>query len=122
MRPAIERWRLRCVDMPVGHWHCRHGHTKDCPHPMRCARVDNWYPATFVVEAGPTVWLYADEGAALRQAEILNHHGAEVRYRAGLTPTQLTSAMRNLPLKRRTVEDCRSVATRRAFFPLSVLR
>jgi hypothetical protein len=119
---TAERWRLRCAQMPVGHWHCQHGHLADCPRPMSCRKVDNWWPATFVVEAGPTVWLFADEAAARRQVDVLYNGGAQVRYRPGLTPQQLAQAMRRLPPYRRTIEDCRSVATRRAFFPVSVIR
>lgn len=112
-----ERWRLACKDLPLGHWHCAHGHMRDCPRPMRCPRVDNWHPATWMVEAGPTVWLYADESAARRQAELLYNYGADVHLRPGMTPEQLTKALHGMPEYRRTIEDCRSVATRRAFSP-----
>jgi hypothetical protein len=92
----------------------------DCPEAMRCPRVNDWVPASFVVEAGPTVWVFASESAARRQADVLYNGGADVKWRPGLTPRQLQRVLRALPPYRRTVEDCRSVEARRAFFPRSV--
>jgi hypothetical protein len=74
-----------------------------------CPRVD--FPevdaTTWVVQAGPTVWLFDNKTLALLQRLVLNHGGAAVKTRQLRSARAVERLLRDLP-ERRTVEDCRT--------------
>lgn len=40
VRPDVVAVACFRQGMLPGHWHCRHGHLRDCPQPTACALVD----------------------------------------------------------------------------------
>lgn len=100
------RWAARCAELTPGHWHCRHGHLTDCPQPASCPRVDP-EETTFIVQAGPMVWLFRNPVLGEALVAVLLHGGANVKFQTHATPAQVEKLLDGLPKGWRTVEDCR---------------
>jgi hypothetical protein len=103
-----EAWRARCKQMPPGHWHCEHGHVRDCPSPTTCPQINERHERRYhVVQAGPTVWVFSSPTLAEAQVNVLMHGGAKVRFYQNATGEQVQILLDELPEWGRTVEDCR---------------
>lgn len=93
-----------CRRLPPGHWHCKHGHLRDCPDEA-CPRVPD-VPLAHVIMSHRVAWIFPDEAVARAQERLLADAGATPVCLWRLTPDRVRTLVRRLPANVE-VEDLR---------------